>query len=146
MPPKRPLSNTNDYQSPPPGQRPALANEHHLSPIPGHHQETPADAPVSITTPPRNSHRNDENLAPTIGRTPEHNQERIAVEVNPSSRPANAAAAEMASMEDSGVMQNSPAVVMEPRAVGGSGARAAYHASQQQRIVTCNLNNIAPSE
>ena len=146
MPPKRPFSNNNDYHSPPPGHRPTLANEHHLSPIHGHHPETPADAPVAITTPPRSNNRNYENLSPTIGNSPEHIQERGAVEINFSSRPATAAAADVAATEITGAMQNSPEVAMEPGAVGAGGARAAYHATQQQRIVTCNLNSMSPSE
>jgi hypothetical protein len=144
MPPKRPLSNHNDYQSPPPGHRPTLANEHHLSPLPGRLPDTPVDAPVAINTPPRIIDCNSETLTPTIGRSPEHIQETPAVVANPNSRPA--AAAEIAMEAGRPEMQNSAAVAIESGALGGGGARAAYHASQQQRVVTCNLNSIAPSE
>jgi hypothetical protein len=38
------------------------------------------------------------------------------------------------------------AAVIEPVAAIGGGARAAYQASQQQRVVTCNLSSIPLSE
>lgn len=126
MPPKRPLTDTNSYQSPPPGQRANHGNEHHHSPLPGHHQETPVDAAVAITTPPRNNIRNDdENLSPTSG----------------SSLPG-----EMNGMGTTTALQSPPQAEMQPVAVVGGGARAAYQASQQQRIITCNLSNIPLSK
>jgi hypothetical protein len=116
MPPKRPLTDANSYQSPPPAHRDTQGNEHHHSPIPGHHPETPADAAVSVTTPPRNFVRNaDEND-----------------ETNP--------------MAATRAMQRTPQAEMQPVAVVSGGARAAYQASQQQRIITCNLANIPPSK
>ena len=144
MPPKRPLSNINDCQSPPPGQQQTLANDHHLSPIPGRLPETPTDAPVAINTPPRIIERNSENLPPTMGHSPEHIQQRPAAGANHSIQPA--VAAEIHTEAERTAMQNSPVQEMATGALVGGGARAAYHASQQQRVVTCNLNNIAPSE
>ena len=144
MPPKRSLSNHNQCHSPPPGQRQTLANDHHLSPIPGRLPEIPTDAPVAINTPPRIIHRTSENLPPTIGLTSEHIQQRPAVGANPSIQPA--VAAEIHTEAERTAMQNSPVQEMDTGALVGGGARAAYHASQQQRVVTCNLNNIAPSE
>jgi len=144
MPPKRPLSNYNECHSPPPGQRQTLANDHHLSPIPGRLPETPTDAPVAINTPPRIIHRTSENLPPTIGLTSEHLQQRPAIGANHSIQPA--VAAEIHTEAERTAMQNSPVQEMDTGALVGGGARAAYHASQQQRVVTCNLSNIAPSE
>ena len=89
-------------------------------------------------------HRNSENLPPTIGLSPEHIQQRPAVGANNSIQPADAAA--IHTEEERAAMQNSPVQVMDTGALVGGGARAAYHASQQQRVVTCNLNNIALSE
>ena len=131
MPPKRPLSDTNSYQSPPPGHRAPHGNDHHHSPIPGHHQETPADAAVAITTPPRNNIRNvDANLLPTSG----------------ISLPASAVTGEIHEVAANTAIQRSPQAEMQPVAVVSGGARAAYQAAQQQRTITCNLANIPPSK
>jgi hypothetical protein len=166
MPPKRPFSNTNaianDYQSPPPSQRHAHANEHHHSPIPGHHQATPADAPVAIATPPRNIRNGDENLPSSDDHSPNHIHARAAGAAIPISLPAIAGANDMISaIAATAEVQASPqavivpvaaiggsarAAVIEPVAAIGGGARAAYQASQQQRVVTCNLSSIPLSE
>ena len=148
MPPKRPLSDSNSYQSPPPGHRNTHNGiDHHHSPLPGHHQETPADAAVATSTPPRTNVRNDdENLSPTNVRSPNQIQDRSAGAINGISLPATAVIDEMNSVSAPTAMQSSPGALMQPVAVVSGGARAAYQASQQQRIITCNLSNIPPSK
>lgn len=147
MPPKRHLHDSNCYQSPPPGHRNTEdGNDHHHSPIPGHHQEAPADAAVAISTPPRQQVRKDDaTLSPNSERSPELMQARAAGAVHGISLPATAVAVEMNSMAAITAMQSSPQAEMQPAVVSG-GARAAYQASQQQRIITCNLSSIPPSK
>jgi hypothetical protein len=177
MPPKRPLSNTNananDYQSPPPGRR---NNEQHHSPMPGHHQETPADAPVAIATPPR-AHNNDENLAFTGAHSPDDIHTQAASAAIPITHPATANAIDLlATTAPTAEIHATPPAVSEPvclpigggaraavmdriSAIGGGvravtepvagiggGAREAYQAAQQQRVISCNLANIPLSE
>jgi hypothetical protein len=148
MPPKRPLSDANSYQSPPPGHRNTHNGiDHHHSPLPGHHQETPSDAAVATSTPPRTNVRNDdENLSPTNVRSPNQIQDRSAGANNGISLPATTDNAEMLSVTAPTAMQSSPGALMQPDAVVSGGARAAYQASQQQRIITCNLSSIPPSK
>jgi hypothetical protein len=154
MPPKRPLTDTNSYQSPPPAHRAAPGNEHHHSPLPGHHQETPVDAAVAITTPPRNNIRNDaENLSPTNGSCP--SASTVTGEMNgmaTTTAMQNPSQAEMQPVAVVGggaraaYQASPPQAEIQPVAVVGGGARAAYQATQQQRIITCNLSNIPLSK
>jgi hypothetical protein len=148
MPPKRPLSGTNDYQSPPPTQRDTHnGNDLHLSPMPGHHQETPADAAMANTTPPRSTVRNeDENLSPISARSPHATQTQAGGGIHAIALPAPAATDETNAAAATNAMQSGPQAVMQPDAVVNGGARAAYQVSQQQRIITCNLANIPPSK
>jgi hypothetical protein len=150
MPPKRALTNanadTNDYQSPPPGLRNAQGIEHHHSSMPGHHPETPAGAPVAIATPPRSNIR-DENLEITGGHSPVRIQDQTVGAASTIRLPETGDANGMiCTMATTAVVQGSPQAVIEPVAAIGGGARAAYQASQQQRIITCNLNSIPISE
>jgi hypothetical protein len=150
MPPKRAFTNanadTNDYQSPPPGLRNAQGIEHHHSPMPGHHPETPAGAPVAIATPPRSNIR-DENLAVTGAHTPDRIQDRTVGAAIAIRQPATGDANGMPStMATTAAEQSSPQAVMEPIVAIGGGARAAYQAAHQQRIITCNLTIIPISE
>jgi len=150
MPPKRPLTdanaNANDYQSPPPGRRNAQGNEHHHSPMPGHHPETPVGAPVAIATPPRINIR-DENLAVTGAHTPDHIQDQTVGAALTIRHPATVDANGMpATMATTAAEQSTPQAVMEPIVAIGGGARAAYQAAHQQRIITCNLTSMPISE
>jgi hypothetical protein len=114
--------------------------------MPGHHQETPDGAPVAITTPPRNNIR-DENLAISGAHTPDRIQDRTAGAAITIRHPETGDANGMFStMATTAAVQGSPQAVMEPVAAIGGGARAAYQASQQQRIITCNLTSIPISE
>jgi hypothetical protein len=129
MPPKRPLSNTNananDYQSPPPGRRNAHENEQHHSPMPGHHQETPVDAPVAIATPPR-VHNNNENLAITGAHSPDDDHTQAAGAAIPISHPATADAIDLLSTTAATAeIHAAPPAVPEPVPPIGGGARAA---------------------
>lgn len=120
MPPKRQAP--TDDQSPPPAQRPAIPVEHHLSPKAGNQQEIPADAAVATSTPPRVSHNTTDMQPPNA---------------NPSANiDPNAAA------QNTSAQQDASAIVPVQVAVTNGGARAAYIATQQLRIITCNLANI----
>jgi hypothetical protein len=80
-------------------------------------------------------------------RSPNQIQDRSAGAINGISLPATAIIDEMYSVTaPTAVMQSSPGALMQPVAVVSGGARAAYQASQQQRIITCNLSNIPPSK
>ena len=135
MPPKRPLPTNIDEQSPPPTQRSALAVEHHLSPMAGHHPEIPADAAVAISTPPR---RHD--LAVDIQPQPVIPSENICPNVagQRNTAPVANAAATTAP-------QPSPAMQPASSTATNNGARAAYTVAQQQRVITCNLATIPMS-
>ncbi len=148
MPPKRPLYESNSYQSPPPGHRNTHNGiDHHHSPLPGHHQETPADAAVAASTPPRTNDRNDdENHTPTNVCSPNQIQDRAAGASNGISLPATAVNDEMNSVTAPTALQSSPGALIQPVAMVSGGARAAYQKSQQQGIITCNLSNIPPSK
>lgn len=124
MPPKRVLQPHNDDQSPPPAQRPAIALEHHLSPMPGHHPDIPADAAVAISTPPRRHDQNADLQSPSENISPN------GAGPIPAVTPAPQAA-----------LASEPAQTI----VTNGGARAAYTAAQQQRIITCNLAAIPTS-
>jgi hypothetical protein len=135
MPQKRALPSSNDDYSPPPAQRQKLAVEHHLSPIAGRHPETPADAAVAISTPPRRQDETidnqelhgiaSENICPNVA-----GQNDITLHAHPAGSPAQ---------------QETPATEPGRSTATNGGARAAYAASQQQRIITCNLTTIPAS-
>jgi hypothetical protein len=126
MPPKRALPTPTDEHSPPPTQRPAI--EHHLSPVAGHHPDTPADAAVAISTPPRMQDQNADIQPPH--ETPSGNIGPNGAGPIPAVSPAPQAA-----------------LAIEPAqsTASNGGARAAYAATQQQRVITCNINAIPTS-
>jgi hypothetical protein len=131
MPPKRPLQSNNDM-SPPPSQRQTVDQEHHLSPMAGHHPEIPADAAMAINSPPRRlENTNGENQSPP-------NSQSGAGQV---ARTTDV----LADRPISSPQQNESATDPSRSAIVNGGARAAYAATQQQRVVTCNLSNIPTS-
>ena len=105
-------------------QRPAIALEHHLSPMPGHHPDIPADAAVAISTPPRRHDQNADLQSPSENISPNGAGPIPAVTPAPQS-----------------ALATEPAQTI----VSNGGARAAYTATQQQRIITCNLAAIPTS-
>ena len=114
--------------------------------MPGHHQETPVDAPVAIATPPR-VHNNNENLAITGAHSPDDDHTQAAGAAIPISHPATADAIDLLSTTAATAeIHAAPPAVPEPVPPIGGGARAAYQAAHQQRIITCNLTSIPISE
>jgi hypothetical protein len=131
MPPKRPLQSSNEM-SPPPSQRQTVDQEHHLSPMAGHHPEIPADAAMAINSPPRRmDNTNVENQSPP-------NSQSGAGQVANSTD-------DLADRPISSPQQDASATDPSRSAMVNGGARAAYAASQQQRIITCNLSSIPTS-
>lgn len=125
MPPKRQAPTNIDDHSPPPAQRLAIAAEHHLSPRAGHQQEIPEDAPVAISTPPRAPHHAID-MQPPLAITAENTDPNMAAQISPAQQGA------------------SPMVPATIAATNG-GARAAFAAIQQLRVITCNLASIPAS-
>lgn len=132
MPPKRPLQSNNEM-SPPPSQRQAADQEHHLSPMAGHHPDIPANAAMAIISPPRRLDitNGEENHSPP-------NSQSGAGQV---ARTTD----DLANRPISSPQQNPSAIDTGRSAIANGGARAAYAAAQQQRIITCNLSNIPTS-
>ncbi len=112
--------------SPPPTQRPAI--EHHLSPVAGHHPDAPADAAVAISTPPRGQDQN------AVIQPPHETPSGINGPNGAGPIPAVSPAPQAA-------------LAIEPAqsTASNGGARAAYAVTQQQRVITCNINAIPTS-
>ena len=140
MPPKRPTP--GDNMSPPPSQRSASTNDHHHSPIAGHHPEMPDDAAIAAASPSKHRKENDD---PNESNSPDH--------LHPLPNISDGAGQQLQAPIDLLTVQPAPAAaqaaVLAPNAgaQGASGgARAAYVASQQQRVTNCNLSLIPPSK
>lgn len=137
MPTKR--STPTDNVQPPEPQRSAPDNDLHL-PISsaGHHNDMPNDAAVASASPPSQ-----------IGQLPPTSSPVQLAQSPPATN--NSASIDQAPTIEENIHGRLPANVaanasaLQPIA-GNGGARAQYHAAQQQRVVTCNLSLIPPSK
>jgi hypothetical protein len=142
MPTKR--SAPTDNVQPPAPQRSAPGNDFHL-PLSsaGHHNDMPNDAAVASASPPSQDARQNDQLSPTSS----HVQ---LAHAPPATN--NSASIDLAPTIEENIHGRQPAIAVEtasalhPSIAGNGGARANYHAAQQQRVVTCNLSLIPPSK
>jgi hypothetical protein len=138
MPTKR--SPPTDNVQPPEPQRSAPDNDLHL-PISsaGHHNDMPNDAAVASASPPSQIGQLSPTSSPVqLAQSPPATNNSASIDQAPTVEenihgrlPANVAA---------------NASALQPSIAGNGGARAQYHAAQQQRVVTCNLSLIPPSK
>ena len=136
MPPKRPTP--TDNLSPPPTHRTIIDNEHHHSPLPGHHPDLPADAAVANASPQsKRSKENEMPSLPSILSTPNINPDDTTAQNAVTVQPASAIVDLFTSQPSS---TTAATAVLVPNATANGGARAAFIAAQQQRTITCNLS------
>ena len=139
MPPKRPLF--TDNLSPPPTQQITAGHDHHLSPAAGHQPDMPADAAVASASP--QSKKTRENHNPNVAQSPDGATiGAVAPPITPNGQPPPAGP-ELSPSDQSGDSFDSSAP--DQIVAGQGGAREAFLASQQQRVITCNLTLIPPS-
>ena len=135
MPPKRPTP--TDNLSPPPTHRTVNDNEHHHSPLPGHHPDLPVDAAVANTSPQsKRSKENDMSSLPSIMSTPEINPDDAIAQNAVTTQPELA----IVDLTSQPSPSTSATAILMPNATTNGGARAAFIAAQQQRTITCNLS------
>lgn len=161
MPPKRSFAGETPA-TPPPTQRLALDTGLHLSPQVGHHPDTPEISAAASASPPSTGSSDVDSVHPASASIAvvlsdhqaiaAHGKENVvllpmhhsSLSDNPSELPP-VMNAEMPSGN-----QNLPDAIapsaQHPSTTGNAGARAAHHASHQQRVITCNLSLIPPSK
>jgi hypothetical protein len=130
-------------QSPPPAQRPALAQEHHFSPIRGHQPDIPDDAAVALTSPPRiQQNHNAANETDTVRCI---DDDRASAS-EPTTIPPEDPDQQSRTPQSSATAVATTVPALASSVVANGGARAAFAASQQQRSATCNLSTIPASK
>ena len=140
MPTKRSLP--ADHAVPPAPQRSAPDTELHLSPVRGHQPDMPMDAGVASAAP--SSPSSSENSMPSPLPSPIRGGHQTGTaSISASTEQTPPPPENLATNHEASSLQ---AVVLQPSIAANGGARAIHQASQQQRVVTCNLSLIPPSE
>jgi hypothetical protein len=131
MPPKR--TTLPENLSPPPSQGSITSMDHHHSPAAGYLPEMPVDAAIASASP--QSKRFKENDMPPIPSSPNQSPETPGEQQEPT---------DLLTSPTTAAVVRAP--VLSPSLSTNGGARAAYIAAQQHRVVTCNLSLIPPSK
>jgi hypothetical protein len=140
MPTKRSLP--ADHAAPPAPQRSAPDTELHLSPVRGLQPDMPMDAGVASAAP--SSPSSSENCMPSPLSSPIRGGHQTGTaSISASTEQTPPSPENLATNYEASSLQ---AVVLQPSIAANGGARAIHHAAQQQRVVTCNLSLIPPSE
>lgn len=118
--------------------------EHHLSPIAGHHPDMPPDAAVAVASP--QSKRTLENQHPRNSLLTGHHTNNTALIDGQMTQGVEADEQQHDSQSSTASAEaTTQAMTAGQAATSNGGARAAYVASQQQRVTTCNLSLLPPS-